>query len=158
MIEAVTAERTIPVRDRLRAMVDRFAARRAYDLVLVDARAGMSELTAGPLLALGASTVLLFATAQQQSVESYRLLFAHLATLVPEPPSPWRALQMVHAKATLDDNTHQWLTDELVDLFAEYLYEEDKGTDAFNFQPNDPAAPTHRSQSYSTRSSCRGTP
>ena len=141
MIEAVKLDRTIAVRDRLRAMVDRFAARRAYDLVLVDARAGMSELTAGPLLALGASTVFLFATAQQQSIESYRLLFAHLATLVPGPPSPWHAFQMVHAKATLDDNTHQWLTDELVDLFAEYLYEEAEGTEAFNFQPGDPAAP-----------------
>lgn len=141
MIEAVTPDGTISLRDRLRAMVDRFTARRSYDLVLVDARAGMSELTAGPLLALGASTVFLFATAQQQSIESYRLLFAHLATLVPGPPSPWHALQMVHAKATLDDNTHQWLTDELVDLFAEYLYEEAGGTEGFNFQPGDPNAP-----------------
>ncbi len=141
MIETVTGDRTIPVRDRLREMVDRFAARRAYDLVLVDARAGISELTAGPLLALGASTVFLFATAQQQSIEAYRLLFAHLATLVPGPPSPWSALQMVHAKATLDDDTHQWLTDELLDLFADYLYEEAEGTEGFNFQPGDPAAP-----------------
>ena len=122
MIEAVSNDKTTPVRDRLRALVDRFAARRAYDYVLIDARAGLSELTAGPLLALGASTVLLFATAQQQSVEAYRLLFAHLATLVSGPPSPWQALQMVHAKAALDDSTHQWLTDELLDLFAEYLY------------------------------------
>lgn len=141
MIEAITDGTTIAVRDRLRAMVDRFAARRSYDLVLVDARAGMSELTAGPLLALGASTVFLFATAQQQSIDSYRLLFAHLATLVSGPPSPWHTLQMVHAKATLDDNTHQWLTDELLDLFAEYLYEEAAGTEAFNFQPSDPGAP-----------------
>lgn len=141
MIEEVKAGETIAVRDRLRAMVDRFAARRPYDLVLIDARAGMSELTAGPLLALGASTVFLFATAQQQSIESYRLLFAHLATLVPGPPSPWGAFQMVHAKATLDDNTHEWLTNELLDLFAQYLYEEAQGTQNFNFQPNDPAAP-----------------
>ncbi len=141
MIEAVSHEETTPVRDRLRALVDRFAARRTYDFVLVDARAGLSELTAGPLLALGASTVLLFATAQQQSVEAYRLLFAHLATLVSGPPSPWQALQMVHAKASLDDDTHQWLTDEFLDLFAEYLYEETTGADGFNFQPGDPGAP-----------------
>jgi cellulose biosynthesis protein BcsQ len=141
MTEVVKTDTIIPVRDRLRAMVDRFAARQTYDLVLVDARAGMSELTAGPLLALGASTVFLFATAQQQSVESYRLLFAHLASLVPGPPSPWHAFQMVHAKATLDDNTHQWLADELLDLFAEYLYEEAEGTEVFNFQPGDPGAP-----------------
>lgn len=143
MIEEVKPDEIVAVRDRLRAMVDRFVRRRAYDLVLIDARAGMSELTAGPLLALGASTVFLFATAQQQSIESYRLLFAHLASLVPEPPSPWRSFQMVHAKATLDDDTHTWLNDELLDLFAEYLYEEATATDteAFNFQPGDPNAP-----------------
>lgn len=141
MIESVSDGHAIPVRERLRALVDRFATRRSYDLVLVDARAGMSELTAGPILALGASTVFLFATAQQQSVDSYRLLFAHLASLAPEPPSPWQSLQMVHAKATLDEAAHRWLTDEFVDLFAEYLYEEAEGTEAFNYQPGDPSAP-----------------
>jgi cellulose biosynthesis protein BcsQ len=142
MIERVKATGgTIPVRERLREMVDRFSGRNSYDLILIDARAGMSELTAGPLLGLGASTVFLFTTAQQQSIEAYRLLFAHLSTLVAGPPSPWRPLQMVHAKASLDDASHSRLTDELWTLFSEYLYEEMSDTEGFNFTAADPSAP-----------------
>lgn len=132
---------TIPVRERFREMVDRFSSRHSYDLVLIDARAGMSELTAGPLLGLGASTVFLFTTAQQQSIEAYRLLFAHLSTLAATPPSPWRPLQMVHAKASLDDASHSRLSDELWTLFSEYLYEETTDTEGFNFTATDPSAP-----------------
>lgn len=132
---------SLSLRRRLRLMVDRFAGRRPYDLILIDARAGMAELAAGPVLGLGAATVFLFATAQQQSVEGYRYLFAHLSTLVVGSVSPWRQLQMVHAKATLNDESHRWLSDQFWDLFSEYLYEEVEGLEGFNYAADDPEAP-----------------
>ncbi|WP_437913797.1 hypothetical protein WME73_46430 [Sorangium sp. So ce302] len=132
---------SVSLRDKTRGMIRRVVGRRPYDLVLVDARAGMAELSAGPLLGLGA-TVFLFGTAQRQTIDDYRYLFAHLATLpTPEGGSPWRQLRMVHAKAPLSDEVNTTFTDEMWNLFTEYLYEEIDGLDGFNFDVNDPQAP-----------------
>lgn len=142
MVEAIGPDgNAISVRDRLCTLLDRFESRRTYDLVLIDARAGVAELSAGPILGVRATTVFLFTTAQQQSIEGYRLLFAHLSTLVAEPPSPWSPFQMVHAKASLDDRSHERLTDELWSIFSEFLYEETIGPEGFNFTASDPSAP-----------------
>ena len=127
---------------RVRALVDRFVARRAYDLVLVDARAGLAELAAGPVLALGA-TVLLFGTAQPQTIEGYRVLLATLAGSLKTGSDPaWRErLRMVHAKATLSDEAQEKFRDDLWYLFLEYLYDEALGIDAFSFDAGDPDGP-----------------
>ena len=132
---------TVSLRDKTRRMIDRVTNRRSYDLVLVDARAGMAELTAGPLLGLGA-TVFLFGTAQRQTIEGYSYLFAHLSTLPRfEEESPWQQLRMVHAKATLSDEVNAAFKEDLWTLFTEYLYEELEGLDGFNFDVDDPQAP-----------------
>lgn len=131
------------LREKTRQMIHRMSARRSYDLVLIDARAGMAELSAGPLLGLGA-IVFLFGTAQRQTIEGYKYLLAHLSTLTPPTgESPWQQLRVVHAKATLSDNANAVFTEDLWSLFTEYLYEELEGLDGFNFDVDDPQAPHH---------------
>jgi cellulose biosynthesis protein BcsQ len=128
------------VAEKISEMLELFEARRRYDLVLLDARAGLAELAAGPFLALGAN-VLLFGTAQPQTLEGLRFLFAHLASLVSSHQrSPWQTLQMVHGKAQLSA-THERFKDELWELFSEYLYEEQTGLEGFNFDVDEPGAP-----------------
>ena len=130
----------VSVAAKIRAMLSQLEGRRAYDLVLIDARAGLAELAAGPLLGLGAN-VLLFGTAQPQALDGLRFLFAHFSSLVPPgEPTPWQALKMVHAKAQSSE-THQRFKDDLWELFAEYLYEELEGLEGFNFDADDPDAP-----------------
>ena len=65
-LEEIGDEGTTSVRQRIANMIDSFVGRRHYDVVLIDARAGLAELTAGPLLALGAY-VLLFGSTQRQT-------------------------------------------------------------------------------------------
>lgn len=133
----------LPVRVKIRRLLDALTTGKSYDAVLIDARAGLGELAAGPLLGLGA-TVLLFGTAQRQTLQDYRLLFAHLASMVepaPEAGSPWDNLRVVLAKAAPDARQNRWFLEELYALFQEYIYEEQDGLEGFNFRADDPAAP-----------------
>lgn len=131
----------LPVRNKVAQMVDALTTRGSYDVVLIDARAGLAELSAGPLLGLGAS-LLLFSTAQQQSLEDLRLLLAHLYTLTqPGQGSPWTALRCILAKATPNMGRNEWFMDELYRLFQDYVYEAQEGLEGFNFDLNDPEAP-----------------
>lgn len=145
MVEDISSEGDVrPLNEKINMMVSRFTNRQAYDLVLIDVRAGMAELAAGPLLCLGAK-VLLFGTAQNQTIEGYRFLFSHLSTLWTRTagPSPWRNFQMIHAKASLSDDIHQKFKDDLWDLFTNYLYDElePDALEGFNFDVDDPVAP-----------------
>jgi hypothetical protein len=133
----------LPVRVKISRLLDGLTNGQSYDAVFIDARAGLGELAAGPLLGLGA-TVFLFGTAQRQTLQDYRLLFAHLASLVepaPESGSPWDTLRVVLAKAAPDARQNQWFLEGLYALFQEYLYEEQEGLEGFNFREDDPAAP-----------------
>lgn len=86
--------------DQIREMVERFEATKAYDVILVDARAGLHETTAAAILALGAN-VLLFGVDQPQTFAGYKLLFGHLARFSINGQEDWRdQLQFVHAKAS----------------------------------------------------------
>jgi cellulose biosynthesis protein BcsQ len=64
--------------DRMRALIDRLAAPYSYDVVLIDARAGLHETTATAVVGLGAEVVF-FGLDQPQTFAGYELLFAHLA-------------------------------------------------------------------------------
>jgi hypothetical protein len=121
-------------------MLEALEKRRAYDVVLVDARAGLAELAAGPLLALGA-TVLQFGTWHRHTLEGLTFLFSHLASLAADgQPSPWQQLKMVHAKAQHSQG-HEQFKDALWGLFSDYIYEELDGLEGFNFDVNTPEAP-----------------
>jgi cellulose biosynthesis protein BcsQ len=130
------------LREQIKEMVDRLANHRPYDVVLIDARAGLSEIAAGPILGLGAH-VLLFGTAQPQTTEGLTYLLAHLSSLVQPGEEPtWQTrLRMVHAKASMSDTEHERFRDQLWDLFLEYLYEEADDLEGFSFDVNDPDAP-----------------
>jgi hypothetical protein len=131
----------LPVSSKMSELIDALVGRASYDLVLIDARAGLAEMTATAVLHLGAA-LLLFGTAHRQTVEDYRLLFAHLATLVPPQHfSPWQDIKMVQAKTTADEALNRWFREELADLFGEFLYEESADLEGFNFDIDDPEAP-----------------
>jgi hypothetical protein len=151
LIEDIAADgRTITVAEKMSTMIARLEARGGYDAVLIDARAGISEVAAPALLGLGA-TVLLFGTAQRQTIEGYRVLFAALKQLAERDlrsgsDAEWRlALKAVYAKATLDDELAQGHRDELYELFANNLYDKEEGEanllDEIAFEIDDPDAP-----------------
>lgn len=141
MLEAVSDEGTsLPLAGKLAELLNELEALHRYDLVLLDVRAGLAETTAGPLLSLGAE-VLIFATAQRQSVQDLSFLFAHLGAITGSNEGALRErIKMVHAKASTGALAQQFRED-LWDLFSKYLYEEAEGLEEFNFDGDDPAAP-----------------
>ena len=85
--------------DQFRAMIERFESTGDYDVVLIDARAGLHETTPAAIMGLGAE-VLLFGVDQPQTFLGYRLLLAHLSRFPADPEDDWRGrLNFVHAKA-----------------------------------------------------------
>jgi len=95
--------------------------KQTYDAVLIDARAGLSELAAGPLLALGATT-LVFGVKQNQTFEDFRFLFSYLSRM-PHPSEPeldWRRrFRFVHAKADPQDDDQETFKDKLYNVLAD---------------------------------------
>lgn len=136
----------VSVRTQLREFVDRLTRRRAYDAVLIDARAGLTELAAGALFSLGANT-LIFGVNQAQTFEDLRFLFAHLARM-PHPSDPeldWRRrFKFVEAKADpQDDKDKQLFEDKLYEVLSDEFYEEERSGDdsnILNFSLDDPQA------------------
>ncbi len=85
---------------QFREMIDRFANSGAYDVILIDARAGLHETGAAAILAIGGD-VLLFGIDHPQTFLGYRLLMAHLARFPVNIEDDWRErLHFVHAKAS----------------------------------------------------------
>lgn len=154
MVEAVSPDGDIvPVALQLSELVRRFSARVSYDVVLIDSRAGLAELTAPAVLNLGAS-VLLFGTAQRQTIEGYRALFASLRLLAIRDraearSADWRLMfKSVYAKAGVGSKDSAQAAkryrDELYELFADNLYDADQGgetVDTLSFLIDDPMAP-----------------
>jgi len=62
---------------KVRRLVNALSQRRSYDAILIDARAGLHETTAAPILGLGAD-VLFFGMNSAQTFESYKFLFAQM--------------------------------------------------------------------------------
>lgn len=96
-------------RDQTADLVRRFSVPTRYDAILIDARAGLHESTAAPLLGLGAE-VLLFGLDEPQTFQGCRALMAHLARfadpggLAPE----WISrLTLVQGKAPSEKNARQ---------------------------------------------------
>jgi cellulose biosynthesis protein BcsQ len=67
--------------DQVSSLIDRFAATKNYDVILVDARAGLHETTASAVMGLGAE-VFLFGRDELQTFQGFRVLLAHLARFV----------------------------------------------------------------------------
>lgn len=138
MIEDISSEgNTVSISHQITEMINRLAAYVECDVVLIDSRAGLAEIAAPAVLGLGA-TILLFGTAQSQTINGYRSLFAGLKLLARRDKAhgrdaDWRLrLKAVHAKASLDETVLARHRDNLYDLFSEELYDEDRGLDALN--------------------------
>jgi hypothetical protein len=150
MIEDITSSGSVSVGEQVSTMIDRIALAGGYDVVLIDSRAGLSELAAPAVIGLGAS-VLLFGAAQMQTIEGYRALFAGLQLLAQRDralgrDAEWRAaLRPVYAKASGDVSVERRFRDELYDLYSERLYDEEipdqETEDAFRFARDDETAP-----------------
>lgn len=151
MIEDINPKGTsISMTVKIAEMIRRFTARDQYDVILIDSRAGMSELAAPPILALGA-TVLLFGTAQQQTIEGYAGMFAAFNLLAERDReagrrAEWRLLlKAVYSKAGQDELTAARYRDDLYDLFADNLYDADEelqgNAEAISFDIDDESAP-----------------
>ena len=132
---------------RTQALVERLAAVRRYDAILVDARSGLHETTAASILGLGAD-VLLFGVHQPQTFIGYRILLTNLAQLpVLHPEHDWRyRLRMVHAKAESSEMIASFQS-QMFDLFDATIYTNSAGASAdileqgFRFGVDDTVAP-----------------
>jgi hypothetical protein len=150
MIEDILDDRLVPIAEQISSMITRIAQREQYDVVFIDSRAGLSELAAPAVLGLGA-TVLLFGTAQKQTIDGYLPLFAALQLLAQRDrflkrDAEWRMmLRPVYAKASLDTAVSERFIDDMYDLYSEYIYDEEDSTpgasDSLRFARDDQSAP-----------------
>lgn len=129
MIEDIVEDgEAIPVAAQIATMIERLTAREAYDAVLIDSRAGLAEIAAPAVLGLGAA-VLLFGTAQKQTIHGYRPFFAALRLLAQRDraanrKADWRLmLKAVYAKASLNEEVAARYRDDLYELYADYVYD-----------------------------------
>jgi hypothetical protein len=130
---------------QIQLLMEAIVARGRSSVILIDARAGLSESSAAAVVGLG-GTVLLFGVDTPQTFECYRYLFAQLNryALESEISPDWRfGLQMVHAKASRGAEAYEHFRDQALNLFADFLYEEADPSDlmGFNFDVDDDAAP-----------------
>lgn len=136
--------------DKTRKMLTDLCGAAHYDVIFIDARAGLNESTAATLQGLGAD-VLFFGIDTPQTWEGYNYFLSHLARFksFTTPDIDWRhKIKMVHAKAIDDPKALANFNDESFELFAQYLYDEISGdesagglSDAFGFDLNDETAP-----------------
>lgn len=142
-LEGYEDGRAVSYLSQARSVISRLAARGRSSIILIDARAGLSEASAPTVLGLGGS-VLLFGVDTPQTFECYRYLFSHLANFVEDGEFDWRyKLRMIHAKAGRGEDSWRKFREKSYEVFAETLYEEAEGDDleAFNFDIDDPSAP-----------------
>lgn len=103
--EVVTEEGEVrSLLDQISQIVDRIVARENYDLVLIDARAGLHETAASALLGLGAE-LLCFGLDELQTFTGYRALFAHMRRYSrrSDATAEWLGqVNIVQGKAPLD--------------------------------------------------------
>ena len=114
---AETMQQTGPTfRDHIDKLVSSLTDQGRYDLVLIDARAGLHETTAAALLGLGAD-VFLFGIDQTQTYAGYKLLFSHMKMLPPEPVIAWLdRLTIVHAKASANQRSRLRFAEEMQEI------------------------------------------
>lgn len=124
---------------QIREMVDRFAARKNYDAVLIDARAGLADSNAAALLALGGEA-LFFGVDQPQTFRGYRYLFAHLLENFGATTAfgEWRRhVSFVQAKAPSAPSKRTEFRDDLHELCSDFLYDSEALKDDGTVEPAD---------------------
>jgi cellulose biosynthesis protein BcsQ len=108
--------------DHISKLIDRFAKPYDYDVVLVDARAGLHETSAAAIIGLGAE-ILFFGVDQPQTFSGYELLFAHLANLNVDHDDDWRnRIHFIHAKALVDSKKRLEFIQKIDKLAEKTIY------------------------------------
>ena len=133
---------------KTRALIEALVARRQYDVVLIDARAGLHESSAGLLLGLGAA-VFVFGVDTSQTFDDLGLLAAalHHAFARENQGADLRGdFRMVHAKAPRDAEDRDPFIQKSWDTWSRTLYDDlpaeaEPSADAFVFDVNDRDAP-----------------
>lgn len=95
---------SLSLMDQIGNLLTHLADPRRYDVVLVDARAGLHETSAAAILGLGAE-VFLFGLDEPQTFQGYAALFAHLSRFIApgsEAPEWVERLCFVQGKAPLE--------------------------------------------------------
>jgi hypothetical protein len=106
--------------DQIRALVDTFTDRNQYDVVLVDARAGLHETAAAAVLGLGAE-VFLFGLDEPQTFQGFEVLLAHLARFAGREagaPEWLNRLTVVQGKAPIESDRRADFADRCQGLFS----------------------------------------
>jgi hypothetical protein len=111
---------TLTFRRQVVDLLQRFSDPARYDVILVDARAGLHESTAASFLGLGAE-VLLFGLDERQTLQGLKVLFAHLAhfvCLAGAVPEWLSRLTLVQAKAPLERDQREAFAERCRDIAA----------------------------------------
>jgi hypothetical protein len=112
--------------DKSNLLITKLCERQSYDVVLIDARAGLHETSGGIILGLGAR-VLLFGVDTTQTFDDFALMFDALRNAFdPELKGEdlRNAFKMVHGKAPRDDKDLQRFRERSWDVWINYLYDE----------------------------------
>lgn len=108
------------VLDQISDLVNRYADPQRYDVILIDARAGLHETTATAILGLGAE-VFLFGLDEPQTFHGYAALLSHLARFAGfssnASPEWLDRLSMIQGKAPLDASARELFADRCKQLF-----------------------------------------
>jgi cellulose biosynthesis protein BcsQ len=107
--------------DQVSSLIEKFAATKNYDVILVDARAGLHETTASAVMGLGAE-VFLFGRDETQTFQGFRVLLAHLARFVDHknPRPEWLSrLTLVQGQAPQEFIKRQHFQDKCNSIIVE---------------------------------------
>lgn len=136
--------------DKTRDMITSACTHSDYDVVFIDARAGLNETTAATIQGLNAD-ILFFGIDTPQTWEGYKYFLSHLARYKDRASleNDWRyKIKIIHAKALRGERSGKAFRDNSFDLFANYLYDELDGNEsaaglpeAFSFDLDDQSAP-----------------
>ncbi|MDR3343643.1 MAG: AAA family ATPase [Treponema sp.] len=133
--------------NRLNRLLDELEKKWKPDVVLIDSRAGIDEVSSACLSSLGAESILLFAIDSTQTWSGYKLLFHHWLRNYDSVRTIRERLQIVGALIPeLDQDEYiAGLCENAWNLFTDELYEPvpaDEDEDAyFNFDKSDKDAP-----------------
>jgi len=132
--------------NRLRRLMDNLENKIKPDVILIDSRAGIDEIAAGCITALGANLVLLFALEGTQTWSSYNILFRYWLQYGVSEKIRER-LQLVGAMIPeIEKNEYlKGLRQNAYDLFADSFYDDipagEPIGERFNFEESDNNAP-----------------
>lgn len=134
----------MPFAERLDHLLGRLTSFREVDVVLIDSRAGLHEISAAVITHLGAQT-LLFAGGGEQTFWDYQALFRELRRAPRRARAVREAIKVVAALIPGQQReAHlQGLLERSYDLFLDNLYDEvpQGEISGFSYDLDDPAAP-----------------